>query len=138
MKKFLIVVFVIFFSVVTIAGFLAVYNPNPTAPPIYYPAEEPITSITVSQKVDEIPIKINETDFEELLQIICSAEPTRKPSVNDRPYAESYYILDIETAAMTYRYFVYTENSKIYLELPYQGIYRADQQLWNFITAYFK
>ena len=137
MKKFLTAVSVIFFSFLVIAGCLALYNPNPKAKPLNFPTEESVTSITVSQ-IDEIPTRINETDFEELLQIICSAEPTRKPSVNDRPYAESYYILDVETSAMAYRYFIYTENSKIYLESPYQGIYRADQQLWNFITAYFK
>ena len=77
-------------------------------------------------------------DFGYILHSIRNAQPTRNWSMNDYPTAEHYYTIEINTSARLERYFVYTENSQVYLESPYEGVYKADQQLSDFLEAAFK
>lgn len=44
-------------------------------------------------------------------------------SVNDIPTARPYYKLQVATEEQEFDYFVYTENNRVYLEIPYVGIY---------------
>ena len=70
----------------------------------------------------------------DILQNIRNAEPTRKMSVNDYPVVDPYYSIEIETLERSYQYFVYSENSKVYIEIPYEGIYEANQRLLDLVA----
>ena len=72
-----------------------------------------------------------------LLENIRNAEHTRIWSIQDYPAAESYFIVEIETEMRSYRYFVYSEQSELYVECPYEGVYKANQQIYNFAADCF-
>lgn len=119
-------------GVVLIGGVLVVDSIFPKAPPINCPSGEDVISISISQNNDfvEIGSPINK----EVLQNIRNAEPTRKMSVNDYPVVDPYYSIEIETLERSYQYFVYSENSKVYIEIPYEGIYEANQRLLDLVA----
>ena len=97
-------------------------------------------------EVDEILNRIQEagvnlietTDIDKILKNIIDAQPTREMSVNDYPATKAYYTIEIDTVARQYRYFLYAENSQVYVELPYEGIYKTNQQFLDFVVNYFK
>ena len=119
-------------------GIPAVYNYYfPMAEPIVCPSDEEITSISLTQNTDPTAV-IELSDFAYILQSIRTAQPTRDWSINDYPTVEHYYAIEIKTSARQYRYFVYTENAQVYLESPYEGVYKVDQQLLAFLEAAFR
>ena len=82
---------------------------------------------------DVIAVKITPSDeettgisnFTALLMQIQQVEPTRKMSVNDYPTVDLFYQVEVLTENKEYRYYIYEENSKVYLEIPYIGIYKG-------------
>ena len=108
----------------------------PMANPIVCPNEEEIASISLTQNSDP-SVVIDITDFAYILQSIRDTQPTRDWSIQDYPAAEHYYTIEINTSARQNRYFVYTEDSQVYLESPYEGVYMADQQLLAFLEGAF-
>lgn len=93
---------------------------------IVCPDESKVVSITVAKDEGEEK-QVDEDDYLPLLSCIRNAVPTVKDSVNDRPYAESYYTLTVSTEDMQYRYFVYQKGSQYYIEMPYMGIYKTHE-----------
>ena len=122
-------------GVVLIGGVLVVDSIFPKAPPINCPSGEDVISVSISQNNDfvEIGAPMNK----DILQNIRNAEPTRKMSVNDYPVVDPYYSIEIETLERSYQYFVYSENSKVYIEIPYEGIYEANQRLLDLVADSF-
>ena len=108
----------------------------PMADMIVCPKEEDVTSISLTQN-NGTNIAIEKHYLEDFLQYIRNAKPTRKWSVHDSPVAENYYIIELDTHEREYRYFVYVENSLVYIERPYDGVYRGNQQLLDFLDAFF-
>ena len=108
----------------------------PMADMIVCPKEEDVTSISLTQN-NGTNIAIEKHYLEDFLQYIRNAKPTRKWSVHDFPVVESYYIVELDTHEREYRYFVYVENSLVYIERPYDGVYRGNQQLLDFLDAFF-
>lgn len=47
-------------------------------------------------------------------------------SVNDYPSVRPYYVVEIESVDRYFRYMIYEENGKVYVELPYEGVYVVD------------
>lgn len=127
--------------VFAVMGASAVYNYFfPMAAPIVCPNEEDIASISLTQNNDPSAV-IEISDFECILQSIRTAQPTRNWSVQDYPAVENYYTIEIKTSATQdryFRYFVYTEDSQVYLESPYEGVYKVDQQLLDLLEDSFK
>lgn len=80
---------------------------------------------------------VENQDIGTVLQNINSAIPTRKMSVNDYPTVKDYYSIEIISSVRTYRYFIYEENSQVYIEVPYEGIYKSNQEFYDFIAGYF-
>ena len=138
MKKTWIIVIIVLLSISIIGGGYAVLdNIFPKAANINYPTEDSITSISLIQN-NNVSVTIDATDFEEFLQNIRNAQPTRQMSVNDYPTVKTYYTIVVDTSVREYKYFIYAENSQVYIELPYEGIYKANQQVLDFIVKYFK
>lgn len=59
-------------------------------------------------------------------------------SVNDRPAAKVYYAIEVAGSDREYHYFIYMEGNQAYIEIPYEGIYRTDNQLFDTVEGYFK
>ena len=72
-----------------------------------------------------------------VLQSIDNVKPTRKMSTNDYPTVETYYIIEILSSVRVYSYFIYKENSQVYIEVPYEGIYISSQEFYEFVEGYF-
>ena len=109
-----------------IGGYAAYNELFPMAKPIVVAQQEQIQSVSVSlQDVAETTI----TDATALLAMIADAEPTRIMSVNDDPTAKVYYTVTAAVPEREYRYFVYEDNGEVLIEIPYEGVYRADREL---------
>ena len=92
--------------------------------------------IVLSQKDDTFaPVAIFE--YEWILQEIREAEPTRIMSVNDYPAVKEYYVINVVSTTRSFRYFVYLDDSQVYVELPYEGIYKISQQFYDRLEEYF-
>lgn len=137
MKKTWVIIIIAFLGIAVIGGYAILNNIFPKADPIKFPDTESITAITLIQK-DGSSVAVETADFGEILKNITNAQPTRTMSVNDYPTAKTYYTIEVDTAARQYRYFLYAENSQVYIELPYEGIYKANQQFLDFVLEYFK
>jgi len=136
-KNSLILVLVIFLVVALVVLACAIVNSMfPEAAPISYPDSSSIMSFVLIQN-DGSSVSVDMDDFNDFLQNIRNAQPTRKWSVQDYPTAEAYYTLEISTADRFYRYFIYTENSQVYIEHPYEGIYKTTPYFLDTITEYF-
>ena len=94
--------------------------------PIVCHDETKVVSITVAEGEGEAR-ELPEEDFLSLLTCVRNAVPTMKDSVNDRPYEDEYYTLDVSTEDMQYRYYVYKKGSQYYIEMPYVGIYKTHE-----------
>ena len=137
MKKTWVIIIIALLGIAVIGGYAILNNIFPKADPIKFPDTESITAITLIQK-DGSSVAVETADFGEILKNITNAQPTRTMSVNDYPTAKTYYTIEVDTAARQYRYFLYAENSQVHIELPYEGIYKANQQFLDFIEEYFK
>ncbi|MBQ2004711.1 MAG: DUF5301 domain-containing protein [Peptococcaceae bacterium] len=137
MKKTWVIIIIALLGVAVIGGYAILNNIFPKADPIKFPDTESITAITLIQK-DGSSVAVETADFGEILKNITNAQPTRTMSVNDYPTAKTYYTIEVDTAARQYRYFLYAENSQVYIEIPYEGIYKANQQFLDFVAEYFK
>ena len=137
MKKTWVIIIIALLGIAVIGGYAILNNIFPKADPIKFPDTESITAITLIQKGGS-SVAVETADFGEILKNVTNAQPTRTMSVNDYPTAKTYYTIEVDTAARQYRYFLYAENSQVYVELPYEGIYKANQQFLDFVLEYFK
>ena len=137
MKKTWVIIIIALLGIAVIGGYAILNNIFPKADPIKFPDTESITAITLIQK-DGSSVAVETADFGEILKNITNAQSTRTMSVNDFPTAKTYYTIEVDTAARQYRYFLYAENSQVYIELPYEGIYKSNQQFLDFVAEYFK
>ena len=135
MKKVYIIVICVLFAF--LLGACVLYNNTfPKAPPISHPLSEDITGVLITQKGNPSPII--EENFYDLIQSISNAKPTRIMCTNDYPTASTYYTVVIATSDREYRYFIYKDNSKSYIEVAYEGIYETSHEFYNLIASQFE
>lgn len=137
MKKAWVIIIIALLGIAVIGGYAVLNSIFPKADPIKCPDTESVTAIILIQK-EGSSVAVETADFGEILKNITNAQPTRTMSVNDYPTAKTYYTIEVDTAARQYRYFLYAENSQVYIEIPYEGIYKANQQFLDFVAEYFK
>ncbi|MCD8145306.1 MAG: DUF5301 domain-containing protein [Oscillospiraceae bacterium] len=109
----------------------------PKAGAIQVPETENITSMTLDYSDSDTGIPISEQYYENLLEWIHNAEPTRIQPMNDHP-AGVYYSILIEATDREYCYFVFEEGDRIYIELPYEGIYTTDMEFLSIVSQYYQ
>lgn len=144
MKKLWIIVIIAFSLVgITVWCGYAVFNSIfPMAGPISYPStsdalyQESIDSISLAQN-HGTSLMVQSDDIGTVLQNIGNAQPTRIMSVNDYPVTKIYYTITLKTPERKYCYFIYEDDSQVYIEVPYEGVYTSNRQFFEFITAYF-
>lgn len=128
---------IIVLTVIVIIGCYAVFdNMFPMANLIDCPDAKSVTKIMLGQK-DGVSVGVESVDFERIMIDIISAKPTRIMSVNDYPAVKEYYAIEVDTDARQYRYFLYKDDSQVYIEIPYDGVYKTNQQFLDYITEYF-
>lgn len=127
------VIFVIMAVIVAVNVFEHMF---PMAEPIRLPDSQVVTEIFAQAKDGERKA-VDVTELDKILDKLRNAEPTRIWSVNDYPTVTEYYVLEIETPEhRAYRYFVYRENARIYIESPYEGIYETEESFFELISSY--
>lgn len=134
MKKSWIIIITLI-GLIVVGGYIVFDNVFPKASPIKYPEIDNITSISIVEDND-VSTKIDQSDFEVILENIKVSRPTRKMSVNDYPSVRPYYEVAIDTTEREYGYFVYIEDGYVHIEIPYEGIYKSDQQFYDLIQKY--
>ena len=119
-----------------ILGYYAYEKMFPMAPDIIIPEDEEIFEITVSEKGGD-KIFLDDAAEDEILAFMRGCQPTRNWTVNDYPCVDEYYIITVYTSGDGdgYRYFVYREDGRVYLELPYHGVYEVDEEILDFIKG---
>ena len=129
MRNKVLIIIVCFLTLMLSIYFLYDHT-MPKAVVIDYPKYNLIDSITLRES-DGTIIKVNEDDYEVLYRYICESIPTRKRSVNEVPYIEHFYTVEIKSQEISiYGYgHIYDENGNAYLEIPYVGIYRINNDV---------
>ena len=137
LSKICIVIVVILIIGGGILGYYMYDKMFPMAPDIIIPEDDEIFEIAVSGD-DGGKIFLDDQDEDKILLFMRNCQPTREWTVNDYPTVESYYIVTVYTSedGNGYRYFVYEEGGRVYLELPYHGVYTVDEEILDFIKGY--
>jgi len=136
-------IFILVMAIIVLLGLFAigVYvlfdKMFPVADLVNVPELENTTAISIIRD-NGSSVLVEVKDYEVLLQNISDTEPTRMLSVNEFPSVENYYIINIDTEEREYRYFLYVEDSQVYIESPYEGVYKSNQEFLDWVTAYFK
>ena len=131
--KWIGILLLILFVSLALGGYILLDQMFPLAEPICCPDPETVTAVFLSRR-GESPLEVN--GAEAILQAISQAEPTRLWSVNEFPAAEEYYTLVLVTPEREYRYYLYEEDSRVYVESPYEGVYQRDARLLESIASY--
>ena len=114
-------------------GVYAVYNKLfPFAEPMDTALPKDILSVSVCQRDGEETVV---SDAAVLLSLMADAEPTRTMSVNDTPTTAMYYTVFLQTNEWECRYFIYEDHGTVYIEIPYGGVYRAEQELLALVQS---
>lgn len=71
-----------------------------------------------------------------MYRYICEAVPTRIPSVNEIPYAESYYTVMFKDEFIVPFGYIYETKSKAFWEVPYLGVYKLDKEVLELLDNY--
>lgn len=116
----------------------AVYLFNDISKPIRYPQPDKIVSVTLSCNTPDTTIPMSEQYYEDLIRYISEAKPTRKLALDDYLTTRPYYGVDVQTEERQYRYFVYEAGEQVYIESPYEGIYKAEHTLFSIVLKYFE
>ena len=135
MKKAWLIIIIALSVLAVITGYTILDSIFPKASPINYPDTENILTITLINNSGGT-LSVEATNFDKILKNFTDAKPTRKMSVNDYPTAKTYYTIKIDTDSREYRYFLYSENSQVYIEIPYKGIYKTNQHFFNYVTMH--
>lgn len=130
-KKAIIIALILVLCVGIIGAYTALDSIFPKADPVICPELNEIESVLIAQNKGEY-VAVSAEEIAELLQRISLSEPTRKMSVNDYPTAKTYYKLEISADRM-YCYFIYQESGQVYVELPYEGVYKSDNIIIDYI-----
>ena len=132
MKKSGVIIAAALILTIIIGGYLAFDSVFPKAAPIQTPTIDNIISISIIQN-DNTSVEMGKDNFNQVLEYLEQALPTRKMSVNDYPSVRPYYMTVINTNEREYRYFVYIEDGYVHIEIPYEGIYKSEQQFYDLI-----
>ncbi|EGO7726302.1 TPA: DUF5301 domain-containing protein [Enterococcus faecium] len=101
----------------------------------YFYFSRPQLEIAKSQEVQNVVVepggkKLSQQDAESILKKIREAKKTFSSSNTDQPSVNKYYTLKIlDTKDSEDTLYVFEENGKVYIERPYDGIYRSNSEL---------
>ena len=133
-KKLIIIISVVVMFLICAYGLFDYVFPEAAA--ITTPDTDSVLTITIVRN-DGVSAEVTTADHQQVLQVIAKAQPTRKMSVNDYPSAKVYYDIKAVGSVSEYHCFVYREGNQTYIEIPYEGIYRTENQFLDTVERYF-
>lgn len=100
--------------------------------PAALPQSSEVRSITIErindgENLGEVRVS-QKADVESILGALADTDKTLRESVNDAPYKDSYFRIDINGAEYR-RFYLYSDGGKYYVEEPYAGIYRINHEV---------
>lgn len=122
-------------SIYTILGCIValfLFGCEKKAEPIVLPPIEQISSIEIAGGIQDLIV----TDVDVIASIvhkIDEAAPTSKPSVQDVPTVSEYIRIDFISDGNLSSVFLYEENSKLYVEQAYHGVFETDESFLKLI-----
>ncbi len=108
----------------------------PKAGPISIPQSEDIVSVSISHSDSDQTVLLREEDMEQLLDYLSEGKATRQTAMDDHPTERTYYGISVQTDTREYRYFIYEKGGQIYIEVPYDGIYETQTELFDLVCTY--
>ena len=130
---FILTPFLLCFLLLILAGCILLHRLYPMAEPLELPAAQNVVSINIS--TDTAPAYLlSPDDHAALLDALSAIRPTRGMTLNDYPDVRPYHCIEINTSSGLYRLFLYEYAARTYVESPYEGIYRADDKLYELIS----
>ena len=109
----------------------------PKAGPVNLPEIEDIISVSIGCSTLDMTIPMNANDIEEVFKYLSEGEPTRQQAMDDHPVEKLYYAVLVLTAEREYCYFIYEKGGQVYIEVPYEGIYKTQAALLDLALAYY-
>ena len=103
------------------------------ADPIVLPDRADVVNISIEIDGETIYIE-DSARIDDILSGIAKVEPTSKKSVQDVPQVDDYVKIDFQLNGGVSTIFTYEEDSKYYIEQPYQGIYELSKDIYALIT----
>lgn len=101
------------------------------AEPIVLPADKEIDSISI-KRINGTQVLYEDLEsIQQVMAVISNAKATNKESVQDFPRAEKYGTVNIKNNGGITTVFYYEEAGKYYVEQPYRGIYRLEDNPEN-------
>ncbi len=76
-------------------------------------------------------------EINEIFELLSDAKNTNIESIKDFPHSTDNISISFIKNENNQTYYIYEENSKYYLELPYNGIWELDEEKYNTIKNYF-
>ena len=116
---------------VVLLGYLAYILTFPLAEPFEKPAMSNMYSARVTGT--DLFCDINQGEAIEFFNQIGEVKPTRRQSVNDSPYNDTYCCLEIVDGGTTYKYYVYIIDDTAFLEQPYVGVYEIEMKDYKYL-----
>jgi len=129
-SRILAAIVLILTLILAIGGYTVYNSLFPMAEQMYIPPLEEILSVSVSPDGETEAVV---QDAAALLALLADAEPTRIMSASDYPTVKVYYTVTAAVSARIHRYYIYEKDAQVYVEIPYEGIWRADKQLLEFV-----
>ena len=137
MKKTWLVLMIVLLGIAVAVAYFFFDSLFPMAESISCPDEELACEIRLVCDDGDFVV-VDGAEHKRILEGIADAKPTRTMSVNDYPAVEVYYAIEVDSADGRYRYFLFIENSQAYIEIPYEGVYKTDQQFFDLVAGYFE
>lgn len=98
-------------------------------------------SIPEVEKIDSVMVTAEEKTvihedrgwIEKLSQAAGHSELTSRQSVNDTPMTDDYIKVELITGKDSDTIYLYKAGSSYYAERPYEGIYKIEEDLYDFV-----
>lgn len=98
-------------------------------------------SIPEVEKIDSVMVTAEEKTvihedrewIEKLSQAAGHSELTSRQSVNDTPLTDDYIKVELITGGDSDTIYLYKAGSSYYAERPYEGIYKIEEDLYDFV-----
>ena len=137
MKWISVVVAIAILIFAIIGGYILFNKMFPLADPLEHPCKDDVTLITIEHDMNGSRT-IDKERYDDLMSGIKDAEPTREWSVNDYPTVKSYYTVSLNTDGRAFRYFVYRDGGRVYIESAYEGIYLTNEGYLQLIESFYE
>ncbi len=96
---------------------------------------EDVASISLTQfdshEAKETLTLADSKEIKEVMDLLEKAQKTRKSTVNDTPYVNSYYKAEIQGESKIRTFNIYQSGRYYYAEEPYSAIYRLSKKSYE-------